>query len=272
MQALESLLTLVRAHCAAVGFELDRADGALLDRIRLVGEGSMTFDDAVRMSHYAHRIFEHYERTKPTTAFSPLERRTIVLATLFSDIGKTGPLGADAAARRLIVEMFAVENVRDDLQTVTDFLRTYFPSDADDRVARFRSLDLDPAMSLRRFWNLHSEWTLAIAEAVGLPPEAAAAAATHHLLDDVNPGGIVGEDDRFTREFKDNASFDRAEKIVIVIDKYDAARRRGRLTHEQAIAWLRERLAKNPRFRDDEEFLALVGDAEVALRSTTAHE
>jgi hypothetical protein len=269
---LEGLLKQLRSQCAAVGFDFDAADQALLERLRLVGEGSQTFHDAVRMSKYANLLFEHYEQTKPEAAFTPLERRTIVLATLFSDIGKTGPLEADAATQRLIVAMFAVENVQDDTQSVTDFLRRYFASDAEDRIARFRALRLDPAMSIRRFWNLHSEWTLAIAEAAGIPPEAAAAAATHHLLDDVNPGAIVGDDARFTRAFGENASFDRVEKIVIVLDKYDAARRRGHLTHDQAIAWLRERIAKNPRFRDDKALLELVADADVALRATSADE
>lgn len=224
------------------------------------------------MPRYAYRIFEHYERTKPTAAFTALERRTVVLTALFSDIGKTGPVEADDAPRRLVVEMFAVENVRDDAQTLTAFLRTYFPSDADDRIARFRALHLDPAMSISQFWNLHSGWTLAIAEATGIPPEAAAAAATHHLLDDVNPGAIVGDDARFTRAFGDNTSFDRAEKLVIVLDKYDAARRRGRLTHEGAIAWLRDRTAKNTRFADDKMLLGLVDDADVALGSAGADE
>ena len=268
-QALEGLVEQLHSHCAGVGFELDQTDGALLDRIRLVGEGSKTFDDAIRMAHYAQRIFQHYDRTKPAAAFTPLERRTVVLAALFADIGKTGPLEADAAARRLIVEMFAVENVKDDAQPVTTFLRTYFPADAEDRIARFRALGLDATMSLRQFWNLHSEWTLAIAEAAGIPPEAVAAAATHHLLDDVNPGAIVDEEDRFTRAFGANATFDRPEKLVIVLDKYDAARRRGRLTHERAIAWLRERIAKNPRFRDDAELRELVDDTEVALREAS---
>lgn len=262
---LQGLVEQLRSHCSAVGFQLDGVDGALLERISLVGEGSQTFDDAIRMAQHAHRIFEHYEQTKPDAVFTPLERRTVVLGALFSDIGKTGPVEADAAARRLIVEMFAVENVRDDVQPVTTFLRSYFPSDAEDRITRFRALRLDPAMSIREFWNLHSAWTLAIAEAVGIPPEAVAAAATHHLLDDVNPGTIVGDDARFTRAFGDNASFDRAEKLVIVLDKYDAARRRGRLTHDEAIAWLRDRIAKNPRFRDDQELLELVGDADAAL-------
>ena len=120
-------------------------------------------------------------------------------------------------------------------------------------------------MSVRQFWNLHSDWTLAITEASGLPPEAVAAAATHHLLDDVNPRAIVGEDDRFRRSFGENTAFDRTEKLVIVLDKYDAARRRGGRTHDQALVWLRDRISKSARFRDDPELRALVDVVDVVL-------
>lgn len=254
----------LRPHCAAVGFDLDEAHRLLLDRVRTLG--AHTFQDAVNLATLAQRVFDYYERAKPERAFSPVEKRTVVLGSLFSDIGKTGPVDADAAGRQLIVDMFAVENVRDDQQPITAFLRTNFPADAEARIARFTALGLDPAMTLRQFWNLHSAWTLGIAEAAGLPAEAVAAAATHHLIDDVNPQGIVGADAHFTRRFGENAFFDRAEKLVIILDKYDAARRRGSHDHAGAIAWLRERIAKSDRFRDDEELLALVTDVDAALR------
>jgi hypothetical protein len=249
----------MRARCASVGFDLDRAGGSLVDRIRLLGEQSQTLDDALRMASYADRIFRHYDATKPDAAFTALERQTVILACLFSDIGKTGPEDADASARRLIAEAFAVENVEDDAQSLASFLRTYFPVDADHRIAAVGALGLDPAMSIRQFWNLHSGWTLSIAEAAGLPLEAVAAAASHHLLDEVNPRSIVGDDARFTRRFGGNAKFDRAEKLVIILDKYDAVRRRGGRSHQEAIAWLRDRIARSSRFRDDEEFSELVG-------------
>jgi hypothetical protein len=238
--------------------------------MQLLAEHSNTFDDARRMTSYADRIFRHYEAAKHGEAFSALERQTVVLACLFSDIGKTGPAHADADARRLIAEAFAVENVQDDAQPVATFLRTYFPADAEERLARFVALGLDPAMSVRQFWNLHSGWTLAIAEAAGLPPEAVAAAATHHLLDDINPRSIVGDDDRFTRRFGENSTFDRAEKLVIILDKYDAAMRRGGRTHDEAIAWLRDRIAKSVRFRDDAEFVELLADVNAVLGSSNA--
>jgi hypothetical protein len=260
----------LRLHCEAIGFDLDQAKGSLVERVRLLAKHTETFEDAKRLSSYADRLFRHYDAVRPEDAFSALERQTIVLACLFSDIGKTGPEGADDEARRLIAEAFAVENVRDDQQSVEHFFRTYFAADAEERIARFRALGLDSSMSMRSFWNLHSSWTLAIAEAAGLPREAVAAAATHHLLDDVNPGAIVGADDRFTRSFGGNVRFDRAEKLVILLDKYDAARRRGHRDHDEAIAWLRERIAKSVRFHDDPEFRDLLGDIDVVLREPDA--
>lgn len=255
----------LHAECAAIGFDLRSAGGSLVERMRLLSEHSRTFDDARRMVAYAQRLFRHYETERPAEAFTALERRIVILACLFSDIGKSGPEHADADARRLVAEMFAIENVRDDTQRVDSLLETHFPGDAEARIARFAALGLDPSMSVRQFWNLHSDWTLAITEASGLPPEAIAAAASHHLLDDVNPRAIVGEDDRFRRGFGENTVFDRTEKLVIVLDKYDAARRRGGRTHDEAMSWLRDRISRSARFRDDPELRTLVDVVDVVL-------
>jgi hypothetical protein len=250
----------LHAICAEVGFDLELVDEGVLDRLRVLGEHTETVEDVARMAAYACRYFDYVERARPSDAFTEAERQIVVLGSLFSDVGKSGPKRADRAAQRLVVEMFSVEGVRDDAQPVTQFFRTYFPRDAEDRIARFRALGLDAGMSIREFWNLHSAWTLELVDGSGVCPEAVAAAAAHHLLDDVNPESIVGEDGRFTRAFGENVAFDRAEKLVIVLDKYDALRRRGRLTHAEAIAWLRDRLERSPQFRGDEEFRILISD------------
>lgn len=256
----------LRGQCAAAGFDLDSAGSALVERMRLLAECSDTFEDAKRMTGYAERVFRHYEST--AHPFTALERQTVLLACLFSDIGKTGPADADADGRRLVVEAFAVENVQDETQSVERFFHAYFPADAAQRVARFAALGLDPAMSIRALWNHHAAWTLAIAEQAGLPAEATAAAATHHLLEDINPGAIVDAENRFSRPFGANPAFDRAEKLVIVLDKYDAVRRRGRRSHAEAIAWIRARIAKSPRFAQDPEFSALVATIDTLFGAT----
>jgi hypothetical protein len=250
----------LRSTCAEVGFDVDLVDHGILERMHLLAEHTETVSDVKRIAAQARAVFEYVERTRPDDAYDDDERRIVVLGSLFSDLGKTGPRRADSGAQRLIVEMFAVEGVRDDAQPVSRFMRAFFPADAEARLTRFRALGLDPEMSIRAFWNLHTGWTLELLDGSGVAPEAIAAAAAHHLLDDVNPEAVVGEDGRFTREFGENVAFDRAEKLVIVLDKYDALRRRGRLDHGTAIAWLRDRLRKSQQFRDDPEFMTLIDD------------
>ena len=82
-----------------------------------------------------------------------------------------------------------------------------------------------------------------------------------------NHGAIVASDHTFTRAFGDNAAFDRAEKLIILLDKYDALRRRGKRTHEQAISWLRERVENHARFRADPEFSSLIQALDDAVGS-----
>ena len=256
----------VRAICAAVGFDLNGAEPSLSARVRLLAEHTETVADCERMVANAWKVFRYHEKTNPPTAFDESERRIVILGCVFSDLGKTGPGSADASGQRLVVEMFAVEGVRDDKQTVEQFLKTYFADEAQERTRLFAALGLDPGMTIREFWNLHSTWTLEIIEAGGVPAAVVAAAATHHLLDNINPKGIVGVDRRFTRAFGDNVAFDRAEKLIVLLDKYDAVRRRGGESHAQAIAWLRNRVANVPYFNTDAELLTLIADLEAALR------
>jgi hypothetical protein len=254
------------AICEEVGFDLDSAKPLLVERMRLLAEHTENVADSQRMVSMARACFRYHETNKPSDTFSDAERRIVVLGCLFADIGKTGPAAADTSAQRLIAEMFGIEGVLDETQPVTDFLSARFPADAGERTRRFASLGLDPGMSLREFWNLHSGWTLELLEASGVPPEVIAAAATHHLLEGVNPDSIVAADLSFTRSFGDNAAFDRPEKLIILLDKYDALLRRARMPHDRAIAWLEDRVRNKVGFRDDAEFLSLIGDLDGALR------
>lgn len=259
----------LRAICTEVGFDLDDVKPSLIDRLRLLAEHTATVDDAERMVTNAHAIFRYYSEHRPAEAFSESEQRVIALGCLLSDVGKSGPAGATAEDQRLIVEMFAVEGVTDSAMPVRRFIHTYFPDDAEARIARFSSLGLDPAMSIREFWNLHSGWTLSLTKASGVPSEVVAAAASHHLLDGVNPESIVREDGRFSRDFGENTRFDRVEKLVILLDKYDAVRRRGRRTHDDAIAWLRARIESQPRVDAEAEELLTVVDEVLGAGSTS---
>jgi hypothetical protein len=246
--------------CAEIGLPLSEVDPDVCQRLGLLAEYSETVRDAQRIVQLARAFFDHYARRRPAESFDALEQRIVLVGSLFADIGKTGPPGATEAEQRLIVEMFSIEGVRDDQQSVADFFAEHFPDDAAERQARFSALGLDARMPMREFWNLHAGWTFEVARRGRLPDEAVAAAASHHLLEDVNPGDIVTADGRFSIDFGENVAFDRAEKLVILLDKYDALLRRGHRTHDEAIAWLREIIARNRRFGEDPEFRELLED------------
>lgn len=256
----------IEAIAAEVGFDVRHLAPFILERMRLLASSSETVSDGARMVDFARKVFARYDASNPDRPWSAMERRTVVLGSLFSDIGKTGPLHATEEGQRLFTEMFAVERVDDETQSVETFLCAYFPEDAARRISLFGALDLDASMSLRAFWNLHARFTLDIVEAGGVPKEAVAAAATHHFLDDINPDGVVGADGRFSRPYGENEGFDRAEKLVIVLDKYDAVRRRGACAHDDAIGWLRRWVERRERFRSDMELFALIDVVDAALR------
>jgi hypothetical protein len=254
--------------CVEVGALFESASPAVQARMRLLADRTETVADCARIASLARDVFRHYDRHEPGARFTEIERRIVVVGSVFADIGKTGPAHADEAGQRLIVDMFSVEGVRDDRQSVSTFLERHFPTDAAERIERFAALGLDPHMSMRAFWNLHSGWTLDILRDAGLPREAVAAAATHHLLDDINPQAIVEADGRFAVDFGDNEGFDRAEKLVILLDKYDALIRRGGRTHDEAIRWLEGRIGRHPKFSTDSEFATLLRDMDRALNAS----
>jgi hypothetical protein len=268
--AREAYISRLYAICAAQGLDLSMLEPRIIDRMRLLAETTETIKDCQRIVGLAERMFRYYDAHKTSHRFTPIEQKTVVIGSLFSDIGKTGPAVADAAGQRLVTEMFSIERVPNEKMQVADFLRTYFPADAAERVARFTGMGLSTEMSMREFWNMHSAWTLHIIQDGGMPPEAVAAAATHHLLENVNPDAIVAHDMRFTRYFGDNDRVDRPEKLVILLDKYDAARRRAQRTHAQAITWLRGLVKKNRHFAADREFYELIDDLDVVLRELDA--
>ncbi len=271
MASTRSFFERLRTICADVGFDLERVRPSILARMRLLAETTETLNDCERAVRIAKDVFRYYDVSKPLKRFTALERRIVVIGTLFSDVGKSGPAGATLDGQQLVVEMFAVESGIDERTSVARFFEVYFPADAARRARRFGALGLDAGMTMREFWNLHSAWTLHILQGDGVPMEAVPAAATHHILENVNPDSIISESGHFTKYFGEHASFERPEKLVILLDKYDAARRRGHCTHDRAIAVLREVIAKNHRFCGDRGFLEIIEDLDEVMKVPEVH-
>src|SRR5271165_6497040 len=84
----------LRSICADVGFDLERIRPSILARMRLLAETTETVNDCERAVRIANHVFRYYDVSKPLKRFTSLERRIVVIGTIFSDIGKSGPVGA----------------------------------------------------------------------------------------------------------------------------------------------------------------------------------
>jgi hypothetical protein len=116
----------LRSICADVGFDLERIRPSILARMRLLAETTETVNDCERAVRFANKVFRYYDVSKPLKRFTALERRIVVIGTIFSDIGKSGPAGAALDGQQLVAEMFAVERVMDEGTSVARFSTCIF--------------------------------------------------------------------------------------------------------------------------------------------------
>ena len=244
-----------------LGLDVEKINPDILRKLKLLNEKTETFKDEKRAIRIARAFFKYYEKQLPDESFTENEQKTVLIGTMFTDIGKTGPKNATPEQECLILDIYGVENaIKPEKITLKMFVEKYFSDDAPNRVFMLEEMGLDISMTMRQFYNLHTKWTLEIISGDGVPLEAIAAAATHHMVEDVNPEELVGKDGRFNRYFGENVSFDRAEKLIIVLDKYDAFRRRGKKEHKETIGLLKRKIESNPSFFEDKEFKELINN------------
>jgi len=249
-----------------LGLDVEKMNPNIVRKLLLLNERTKTFKDEERSVHVARALFRYYEKNLSDRKFTDVEQRTVLIGTMFTDIGKTGPRNATPEQEELISDIYGVENIIDPKKvTLEGFINDNFPEDADDKLKVLEEMGVGRDITMREFYNLHPKWTLETISGDGVPPEAVAAAATHHMLEGINPEEIVGKDGRFTKYFGDNVSFDRAEKLIILLDKYDAFRRRGKKEHKEAIELIRDKIRSNPNFTDDREFEELVDNLDAML-------
>ena len=155
-------------------------------------------------------------------------RRDMSIAAYLHDIGKSGPFGAPQATQEAVVKLYAVENVADPDQTIADTARANFSSeDAASMLERLGSCGLGSHDTMRAFWDCHGYWTHDIleADAEAIPVRARVIAGSHHMDRGIDP-----------YEFSSDDYVDRLEnRILMAVDKYQAAMARSQKTHGEAM-------------------------------------
>jgi hypothetical protein len=155
-------------------------------------------------------------------------RRDMSIAAYLHDIGKSGPFDAQQATQAAVVKLYAVENVADPDQTIAETARTNFSfEDAESILKRLGSCGLRSNDTMRAFWDRHGYWTHDILEADSedIPVRAKVIAGSHHMDRGIDP-----------YEFSSDQYVDMLEnRILIAVDKYQAAVVRSRKTHGEAM-------------------------------------
>ena len=156
------------------------------------------------------------------------------IAAYLHDIGKSGPFDAPRSTQEAIVKLYAVENVADPHQTIAETARTNFSfEDAESILERLGSCGLRSNDTMRAFWDRHGYWTHDIleADAEDIPSRARVVAGSHHMDRGIDPYRFSSGDYVAILE----------NRILMAVDKYQAAVARGQKTHGQAmeaITWI----------------------------------
>ena len=169
---------------------------------------------------------------EPQSKLDADSRRDMSIAAYLHDIGKSGPFDAPQATQEAIVKLYAVENVADPDQTIAETARTNFSSeDAASILTRLGSCGLRSNDTMRAFWDRHGYWTHDILEAdsEGIPVRARVIAGSHHVDRGIDP-----------YEFSSDEYVDMLEnRILIAVDKYQAAVARSQKTHGEAMEMIK---------------------------------
>lgn len=150
------------------------------------------------------------------------------IAAYLHDIGKSGPVDASRRTQEAIVKLYAVENVADPNQTIAETVRANFScKEAESILEHLDSCGMGSVDTMRAFWDRHASWTHDILEADSehVPCRARVIAGSHHMDRGIDP-----------YECSNNEYGDLTEnRILMAVDKYQAAVVRGRKAHGDAM-------------------------------------
>jgi hypothetical protein len=168
--------------------------------------------------------------------------RDMSIAAYLHDIGKSGPFDASQESQKAIVKLYAVENVAGADQTIAKTVRMNFSfEEAKSILEHLGSCGMRSTDTMRAFWDRHGYWTHDILEADSedIPSRARVVAGSHHMDRGIDPYRFSSGDCVTMLE----------NRILMAVDKYQAAVVRGQKTHAEAMDVIKRILS--PKYESD---------------------
>lgn len=240
-------------------------EDAVIHRLILLEQYSRFNEDSRMIERAMQKVLSVLEKRQagkfPRLTFSEEQRREASIASLLHDIGKSGPAQATPEQQMTIIGLFSAEDLKDPRQKVEDAIRMAFGGKADGMISTLGFAGVEPSMTMREFYDLHASWTKEILEANsdGVSERVRIIAATHHIDRGINPYDIpeeevpmeslaIGAAEYYIEAFE--------KRILMAVDKYQAAVRRSGADHEKAISVVKNILGK--KYANDEIMLAVL--------------
>ena len=239
----------------------------IINRLTLLERGSEFNEDSRKiergMENVLNLLETRYAEQYPQLRLSQKQRADARIAAILHDVGKSGPVEATPEEQEMIVKIFASENINDENLLVVDVISEIFDGSQLENVSRaLRNCGINEETTMRQFWDKHAYWTHDILEqySQGLDKQTRIIAGSHHIDHGINPyalpesevplaANIIGTLESYIETLEGRA--------LIALDQYEAAIRRGKLSHEAALERLRNNLSK---FKED-KLLSIVFDA-----------
>ncbi|MFA5962055.1 MAG: hypothetical protein WC848_05215 [Parcubacteria group bacterium] len=241
----------------------------IIGRLVLLEKESKFNDDSRKIEQGMENVLKllenRYSEQNPALRLSAEQKSSARIAAILHDIGKSGPVDATLGEQEMIIKIFACENIRDPKLLLEDeIMKIFEPSQIEDVQWMLEKYTIDKETTMRDFWDKHAYWTRDILEKYpqGLDSRTRIIAGSHHIDHDVDPYGLAKDKGATPSEARvigllEDYADALQGKALIALDQYEAAVRRRKFSHAQALAWVRNNLIK---FKDD-KLMGLIFEA-----------
>ncbi len=231
----------------------------VIDRLVLLERYSKFNSDSRLIARGVDNVFgklaEHYRDKDPAIIISESDRENARLSAILHDVGKAGDADASPAEQRAVIDLFALEKIKNPQDLVGKVVRENFDSvRAEEMLKLLASCGVAEGITMREFWDKHAYWTHNVLKRYpeGTSERIRTIAASHHIDRGINPCNLplgevppeavsIGTLEEYIELLQHRA--------LIATDKYEAFIRRSGGNHEEAMKVLRE-LVK-PQFKED---------------------
>lgn len=239
----------------------------LIDRLVLIEKESKFNEDSRKIEIGMGNIFDFlekkYSKDHVQLKLTKEQKAEARIAAIFHDIGKSGPAESTPEEQEIIIKIFASENINDpNLPVMEAASKIFNEQEIEKAKTTLRNCDFNEKTTMRQFWDMHAFWTHDILEKYSedLSKNIRIIAASHHINHGINPYNLLESEAPLASSVigtMENYIEVLERRILIALDQYEASIRRGKLSHEEAINWVR----KNLKQFENDPIMSLLLDA-----------